>query len=239
MFLSRRAHCGPLTVPKYNVMGCPDDTKEMIDRAVSLYPEASFVGACGFSAGSGGIVNYVGQQPAGGPVQAAVVGSPGYDISTTFDAADKTSPLLAQYLLKRLKNHFLEAHEEVLSTSEHYEHVASSTTLQEFVSRSAPMAGCESFDDYLKRYNPMENMAGNLVPALVLSAQDDPVCVKEMIPFGLFEKMEHAALVCTRQGSHVAFREGAFGESSYMHRLALDFLDAARLDAEEQANKSN
>ena len=34
--------------------------------------------------------------------------------------------------------------------------------------------------------------------------------------------------VITKHGSHIAYREGFFGESSYMQRVALDFLDAAK-----------
>jgi hypothetical protein len=54
-----------------------------------------------------------------------------------------------------------------------------------------------------------------------------------MIPHEIFRTLGNSVLACTRQGSHVAWREGMFGESSYMNRLAMDFLEAARKDAEE------
>ncbi|GBG28494.1 Phospholipase ABHD3 [Hondaea fermentalgiana] len=228
--LVRRGHMGTLSHPKFNLMGCVDDSRRMIAKAQEVFPKASFIGACGISAGSGQVVSYIGQQPAGGPVQAAVSLCPAYSIENAFANFQQRSPLLAAFILASLKSFFLTPNEHVLRDSKGFQECLESTSVQNFMQAHAQLAGFPDFQTYLANSNPMQHYAGSRVPCLILNALDDPLCVEENIRYDIASETENYCLCLTDYGSHVTFREGLLGQSSFMHRVALDFLEAARRD---------
>ncbi|KNC74379.1 hypothetical protein SARC_13070, partial [Sphaeroforma arctica JP610] len=75
------------------------------------------------------------------------------------------------------------------------------------------------------------------VPCLVLNALDDPLCVEENIRYDIVETTQDYTLVTTRSGSHVAYREGILGQTCYMHRIALDFLESSKLELEQNSHQ--
>eukprot|EP01134_Creolimax_fragrantissima_P005848 CFRG5848T1 len=230
--LSRRGHFSPLVTPKFNFMGCTNDTTLMVKYVEKMYPD-SFLGAVGFSAGSGQVVSYIGRQNDIGPVRAAVSLCPAYDMKDAFSNFDEKSPLLAKYLLMGLKKFFLHTNFDVLNQSLQYEDAVGSTSVQELFETSVHMAGFGSFEEYLEDSNPLRHYHMNKVPCLVLNALDDPLCVEKNIRLDIAEDVENFALILTKSGSHVAYKEGLLGESCYMHRLAIDFLHSARLELEQ------
>ncbi|GBG27363.1 Monoacylglycerol lipase ABHD2 [Hondaea fermentalgiana] len=182
--LVRRGHLGDfLKAPKFNILGCKDDTQLMMDHIAGKWPKARFIGGIGISAGSGQIVSYISKQREGGPVQAADI--------------------------------------------EGYHTAMSSSTTCEFIQASHKLAGYESTEAFIEATDPVLSCHENKVPCLILNAADDPVCVRENIKVDLATSLSNFALLITEQGSHIAFREGSLGASSYMHRLAMDFLEAS------------
>jgi len=225
--LNRRGHFTRLKNPKFNVMGCAKDTKTMINFVAEMFPK-SFIGACGVSAGSGQIVSYIGQQEESGPVKAAVSLCPAYCMRTAFVNFNAKSPTLAKYILQTLKRFFIFKNRDILEEHPAFEGILNSNTVQEFVEKHVHFAGFDTFEDYLLHSNPMSHYEGTKVPCLILNSEDDPLCVVDNIPFSIVSESTNFALVLTKFGSHVAFREGLLGESCFMHRLTLDFLEAAR-----------
>jgi len=82
--------------------------------------------------------------------------------------------------------------------------------------------------DYMTASNPMKWVHLIRTPLLVLNAEDDLVCRKENIREDLAVCTPGVILVVCEHGSHLGFNDGAWGQSCFMTRLTLDFLDAAR-----------
>ncbi len=230
--LCRRGHFGRrLASPKFNILGCVRDTEVMVNYVSRLYQEASFIGACGLSAGSGQVVSYIGHQKEEYPVQAAVSLCPAYGIDTAFQHLHERNPLMSKYLLNGLKRFFLQENRPMLENIPGFHECMNSTNVAEFVETGVHMAGYKTYEEYLADSCPMNRYMDSKIPTLILNATDDPVCVEENIRFDITESSENYALVLTRSGSHIAYRSGMFGETSFMHRLALDFLEACRQEA--------
>lgn len=227
--LNRRGHTSKLRSPNFNLMGCFKDTKLMIEYVKKLFPN-SYIGAVGISAGSGQIVSYIGNQEENGPVRAAVSLCPAYSMDKAFENFDRKSPLLSKYLLNGLKKFFLLRNESLLSNFDRsaFEKTLRSTSVQSFFESHIKFAGFDSFEKYLEESNPMSHYKGNKIPCLVLNALDDPLCVEENIRLDIATEIENFALVLTNYGSHIAYREGIFGQRSFMHCLAMDFLESAK-----------
>ncbi|GBG27364.1 Monoacylglycerol lipase ABHD2 [Hondaea fermentalgiana] len=210
--LVRRGHLGTfLKTPKFNVMGCKDDTQLMMDHIVAQWPKARFVGAIGISAGSNHIISYISRPGGGHPVQAAVL-------------------LMEQLLMVSAKLFFLAPNRFLLRDVEGYEKTLWSSTACDFLTASYKLAGYASKEEYLATQDPIASSHENQVPCLILNAADDPLCRSENIRIDVTSRSHNFALLVTDGGSHIAYREGAWGGSSYMHRLAIDFLEASMAD---------
>ena len=72
----------------------------------------------------------------------------------------------------------------------------------------------------------MTHFKGNQTPCLVLNSEDDPLCLKDAVQTKLFSVYKNYLLALTKCGSHVSFREGTWGQLSWMERISMDFLDA-------------
>lgn len=223
--LNRRGHSHPLTSPRFNLMGDTDDTVAMIRHGKRLFPKASFYGAVGISAGSGQLVSYIGGQGKQVDISAAVSLCPAYNMENAFDNLDRKHPKISNLLLKRLQNYFLINNAEILSDNPAFDKSLQASNMQDFLQAVSPFAGVNDWQDYLIHHNPMQHYQGNKIPCLILNSMDDPVCVKENIPD---ITVTNYALIITRYGSHVAFSEKWTGMSSWMERLAMDFLDSCR-----------
>ena len=231
IILCRRGHYSELKLrtPKWNIMGSVDDTKQMINYISSLYPKA-FIGACGMSAGSGQIVSYIGSADEDSPVKGAVSLCPAYSIDKAFGNFHNKSPLLAKYILSCLKSHFLVRHEEVLQETPGYHNAMRSSSIDDFVKESITFSGHRSLEDFFEESNPMQHYRKNNIPCLVLNSIDDPLCVERNIPYDIAGDTVNYALIITKAGSHVGYREGLLGESSFMHRLAIEFLQSVKIE---------
>lgn len=177
---------------------------------------------------SGQLVSYLGYQAASIPVQAGVSLCPAYSIKSAFKNLQDHSPLLSKYLLKGLKRLFLQNNEHLLRDHPSFHRALRSDSVHEFFVHASEMSGFSSWEDYLAYSNPMATYHTNQAPCLVINALDDPVCLKHNIDFSVASESEHYALVLTKCGSHIAFREGLFGQNSWMFRISLDFLQATK-----------
>ena len=86
------------------------------------------------------------------------------------------------------------------------------------------------FKDHIEFYKhvsvdslPLEDIS---IPILALSAEDDFICQRKMIPLGRIKKNLHFGVVITRHGGHIGFLEGFLPISNSMtlpHRLLKDY----------------
>jgi len=227
---NRRGHGRmSLTTPKFNIMGDGDDTKVCVDHVVSKYPDVSFLGMVGISAGSGLVGTYLGQQGDKTPVQAACSLCPAYDTRTVFTNVKKY-PSMDNFLLQAVKKRFLYYNEQLLKEAfpEAYDACKNAKDIEEFVDAHYAFAGYDSLAEYNEDSNPLSWVPKIVRPVLLVNADDDMICTKENIKEDMVTDLPGALLIRTERGSHIAFNEGLFGQGNYLSRISFDFLEAAR-----------
>jgi predicted alpha/beta-fold hydrolase len=240
----RRGHGGPLHRACFNLLGEVEDCRQQVAAVRAKHPATTFIGMVGVSAGSGLLVSYLGQEAAACPVGAACSLCPAYDIESAFQAL---APVANHFLVRAIKDFFIERNAEVLRRRcpHAVDACISARTMLEFMRAHAPFSLANQTDDvrpptaaeagaaatrYFERNNPMNFYSTIHVPTLLLNADDDVICLGANV-----ERAQHlmlgkagALLVRTKRGGHVAYCEGTFGEGSFLERVSLDFLDAAR-----------
>jgi len=111
--LLRRGHLGtPLRTARFNLLGSCDDLDIQLDAIRLAHPGAPIFGY-GESAGTGLAVRYSGEKRHQNPFEAIVCVCPGYD-TTEGGAFSRFEPLLDNFLLKSVKELFLQPNEEVV-----------------------------------------------------------------------------------------------------------------------------
>lgn len=225
-----------LTSPSFNVMGDYRDTVEQVDFVVKKFPQRSFLGMVGISAGSGLLINYLGKEGVKTPVEAACSICPAYDISNAFKLLAERYPLVDQFLLKSMKKVFLFRNMELLSSwkGSGLSECLSCQNCHQFILTHHPFTGCDSSDQFFKEHNPMEHVEGVRRPTMVLNSEDDIVCLKENIRDDVVGSLPGGLLIRTPRGSHIAYNEGILGTGNYMHRITFEFLDTAKQVLEEK-----
>ncbi|XP_023347376.1 protein ABHD1 [Eurytemora carolleeae] len=226
----RRGHVGKLKSPAFNVLGEADDTVKQVEFVRRKYPK-SFLGMVGISAGSGLLVNYLGKCGELTPIQAACCLCPAYDISEAFKLMAQNFPHIDRRMTNAVKKLFILPNAELLGSHcyDSLEMCANAATLDEFVRNHHYFAGCSSAEDYFANNNPMEFIGKVSVPLLVVNSEDDMVCLPQNIREDLFKyKYGNTLLLRTKRGSHIAYNEGLLGQGSYLPRISLEFLQAAR-----------
>lgn len=231
--LLRRGHLGSvLKNPKFNYLGCTDDTKLMVDHVAEAWPEARFIGAIGLSAGSEQILTYISRQPGHGPVQAAVSACPPYRARECTTNLRMYNPIMEKLLLTSIKLFFLLPNYSLLKDVVGFDRALKASTALEFVEAAHALAGFDNIEDFLAHTDPVPICHNNKIPCLILNAEDDPICLSQNIKYDPLASLENYALIVTKRGSHISFREGAMGQSSYMQRKSLDFLEASMIEAD-------
>jgi len=223
--LNRRGHGTlPLTAPCFNMFGSTDDLRAQLRHIRERLP-SSPVYAVGLSAGSGLLVRYLGEEGDGALLTAAVALCPGYDTVRAFPRVHRTYD---RYLLRLLREYFLERHQAVLEPIAGYADVLASRSLVEFQERGFRLFGFASAAEYHRHTNPMEVMHGVRVPLLVLNAADDPVCVVENVRehLDVVDAVPETLIALTARGSHGAFFEGVLRPASWACRVMAEYLTA-------------
>jgi len=205
-------------------------TAQQVSYVKRRYPR-SFLGMIGVSAGSGLLVSYLGKESQRTPIQAGCCLCPAYDISQAFKGLALNYPRVDKHLLDNVKRLFIHRNAEVLGMHcmESLEKCVKASTLDEFVRSHYVFAGCSSIEEYYQQHNPMEWISKVSTPMLIVNSEDDMVCLKSNIRDDLVRyKYGNACLLKTKRGSHIAYNEGLLGLGSYLPRVSLDFLEAAR-----------
>jgi predicted alpha/beta-fold hydrolase len=228
---TRRGHGDlKLQTPKFNIMGDTSDAIAMMECVQKSYPECKWIGLVGISAGSGLMVSYLGQCGDNTPVKAGCSLCPAYDIEGALSNLKLKYPASDKYILNCAKSlWFGNAEKKARMRSfdeDATEKCLKATTLLDFVHCHYRFAGHATLSEYWKWHNPMSHYTGVKRPVLILNSDDDLVCVKENIREDLASEELNSLLIRTKYGSHVAYSEGWFGESNYMVRLSLDFMEA-------------
>ena len=221
---NKRGHGGsPLSTPKLQSFGDPDDLRYVVLQLRGRFPDCPIV-AIGSSAGSGLLVSYLGEYGDEAEIASSVCISAGYDAFKLF-----LRPMRWPYgtlLLSGLKR-LLRSHSRTLESILRIPQALSSRDIAEFDKH----VYCRLYDipdiqEYWRINNPMRAVDRINSPCLAISSMDDPICVKENIPFDLFGTQGNFILACTQRGGHCGFMD-CLSRTSWADQLAVDFLDSA------------
>jgi hypothetical protein len=79
-------------------------------------------------------------------------------------------------------------------------------TLKDFDDKfTAPLNGFIDAMDYWRRCSSAKYIGGTAIPALILSAKDDPILGEECFPYDIAEANENVFLEVTEKGGHMGF----------------------------------
>jgi predicted alpha/beta-fold hydrolase len=231
--LNRRGHGTlPLTAPRINIFGSTSDLRAQLRRIREQAPSSPLY-AVGLSAGSGLLVRYLGEEGRRALVTAGVALCPGYDTTRAFTRVHRTYD---RYLVRLMREYFLERHQAALRPIAGYADTLASRSIAEFQERGFRLFGYASAAEYHRHTNPMEVTLGIRVPLLVLNAADDPVCVVENVRehLDLVDAVPETLIALTARGSHGAFFEGVLRPKSWACRVMAEYLTAVHASLGER-----
>ena len=213
-----------LVTPKLQGFGDPSDLRQVIEHLTEKY-EHSSVCAIGISAGSGLLASYLGEYGNRSLLTCAVGVCPGYDAVDLFFRKRGIPKFYELLLLSSLKQ-LLKKHDKVLSEHINMDAALNSTSFVDFDRHVyCKLYGYNDPLQYWQHNNPMKNVRNISTPFLCISSLDDPVCIREHIPFDLFLEKEDVLLVTTKNGGHCGFLED-WGSVSWADHLAVEYVDA-------------
>eukprot|EP01032_Pedospumella_encystans_P021384 gene21384-24258_t len=222
--LNRRGHAGPLTRPKWNFFGCPDDVHCVTQSILQRRPKAKLF-TIGLSAGSGLVATVFGKGDAVNDFHAGVCVCPGFDITKCMG---RFANFYADMLLKHGKKFFLKVNKALLEHLPGYHDCLGATDLQEWIDHAYAMAGCESKEHYYETYNPVNYVYQSTRPVLSICSENDPLCVVENF-YDNQHRMESCnspvGSILTKTGSHLPFYEGLF-LGNWAEKVSFQFFDA-------------
>jgi predicted alpha/beta-fold hydrolase len=159
---------------------------------------------------------------------------PGYDTTRAFTRVHRAYD---RYLLRLLREYFLERHQATLEPIAGYADTLASPSIADFQERGFRLFGFASAAEYHRRTNPMEVMHGIRAPLLVLNSADDPVCVVENVRehLDVVEAVPDTVIALTARGSHGAFFEGVFRPRSWACRVMAEYLAAVHATLADRA----
>ena len=171
-----------------------------------------------------------------------------YDISSCFKRMRIVFPSVDAHLLRSVKALWLDPlprllaeakarGESVREKERALERCKNAASVDEFLSWSFPFASKEKNQvgprlkdaaAFFELHNPMNHVSDVLVPILALNSMDDVVCLAESIPISDVASWPNFALLLTKYGSHIAYEVSLTSRTSWMHRITLEWLEAAR-----------
>lgn len=231
--------CGnDLSSPCFNIFGSTDDLREAVGRLSEEYEDSPLC-LYSISAGTALMVRYLGEEGEHAPITAAVANCPGYDIGVCMG---RVSVLYdSSFYIGVLKKHWLDgANGRMLRAASPvlYDRMATAPDMHSFMVAAAPFADphfasecaasssrtadapvdagsiANGFARFLARTNPMGVAHQIQIPALILNADDDPICSPKNTDENLPALMDipgscpKTVALRFKQGGHCCFASG-------------------------------
>lgn len=204
------------------------DLRVVIDHAAQRYEKIALVG---FSLGGNISLKCVGEATPHPSIVAAVAVSSPVDLASCARLLDEDprNRLYLKRFLKTLKGKTLAKakrfpilHEMLAGR----DGLAAVQTIREFDERvTAPVHGFASADDYWARASSLPHLHRITVPALLLSARNDPLLGAPSFPETLAQNSAHLHLEAPPHGGHVGFLDFQNGLQPWHERRVRMFLD--------------
>lgn len=220
---NRRGHGSSfLLSPNLTSTGDTKDIRKVVEYIFHKYPYVRIVGV-GVGAGCATLFSYLGEFGSSSLMKAAVNISPSYDNTKLLcEQIPKFYEIIVLFHLKimLLRNWKVLGQVIDIKTA-----VLRAWTLKEFGYHVyCKLYGIETFEAFWQKNDPMRDVDDIAVPVLCINSLDDPVSVKENIPFDLFQFYPNLLLVTVERGGHCSFYENMQGDS-WANTLAINFAE--------------
>ncbi|WP_411846485.1 alpha/beta fold hydrolase [Roseibacillus persicicus] len=216
-------------LPRFYHSGATGDLGEVIEHACRSH-SATRIDLVGFSLGGNMILKYLGEQGEKGPSRLgrAVTYSVPCDLACSSRALD-TAFNREVYMRRFIKS----LAEKVRAKHALFPEQMDDTgldrirTFREFDDRyTAPLHGFQDAEDYWAQSSSRPFLLQIRIPALLITADNDPFLGPNCYPHREAESSDHFHLEVTHGGGHVGFATSR-SQSPWMARRALQFLSAS------------
>ncbi|ESO97426.1 hypothetical protein LOTGIDRAFT_84384, partial [Lottia gigantea] len=210
-----------LKTPKLQGFGETADLREAVLHIHKTYPQARMM-MTGASAGSGLLVSYLGDYEDHAIVCCGVTVAAGYDMVDLFS---NCLPLVYEVILLYHLKQILTQNRQMLESAVDFKTAMSAWSFTKYDGCVyAKFGGQSSALEYWKQNNPMRALNKIRVPILGVNSLDDPVCVKENIPFELISQDDNMVLLTINKGGHCGYLDSDL-ESKWLDNIILEYFD--------------
>ncbi|GFP81347.1 embryogenesis-associated protein emb8 [Phtheirospermum japonicum] len=210
----------------YNA-GWTEDARQVINYLHQEYPAAPLL-VVGTSIGANILVKYLGEDGENVPIAgAAAVCSP-WDllIGSRFISRRLIQKLYDRALTIGLQG-YAQLHETRYTRLANWDGIKKSRSIRDFDTHATCLVGnYETVDTYYRRCSSSSFIGQVSVPLLCISALDDPLCSREVIPWDECRANKNVVLATTQHGGHLAFFEGIAGSQLWWVRAVNEYLGA-------------
>ncbi|KKA24545.1 hypothetical protein T310_1446 [Rasamsonia emersonii CBS 393.64] len=197
------------------------DLRQAVRWLRKTFPNRPLFGI-GFSLGANILTNYLGEEGENCQLKAAVICANPWNLELTSHALQQSWLGLEVYsktMGANLKRLFNQHAEEVSKNARlDVEAVQKVKYIHEFDSWGYPTEGA-----YYRDASSVDSLLAIRVPFLAINAEDDPISVKEAIPYNEFAQTPYGVLLTTSWGGHLGWFE--IGGSRWFTKPAANFLN--------------
>ncbi|KAL9112710.1 MAG: hypothetical protein Q9227_003013 [Pyrenula ochraceoflavens] len=187
------------------------DTRQTVKWLRKTFPNRPLFGI-GYSLGANILANYLGEEGENCQLKAAVLCSNPWDLEVSSVALHQSwlglnvySKALAGNLKKVLIKHLDQINKDAIID---VDKVMKAKTLGEFDRHvQCPSWGYPTERAYYRDSSSSDSMLAIKIPFLAINAEDDPIAVKQAIPFGELTQNQFGVLVSTALGGHLGWFE--------------------------------
>ena len=213
-------------LPRLYHSGETTDLATVVEHAAERFPILTLVG---FSLGGNIVLKYLGEARPHAAVVCAVALSPPVNLAVSARALDQRRG--NRIYLRRMIASLVR---KVKAKARHFperidvSHTSGIHGFEDFDDRfTAPVHGFRDAADYWTKCSSRQFLPAINVPALILSAQDDPFLTLESFPFAEAEQSARLFLEAPENGGHLGFFDSWNGGQTWAERRVREFLNNA------------
>jgi len=201
--------CDIIKTPKIFTLGDTTDLRQVVHHLHEIYPKAPIMSVA-FSLGANVLVKYLGEVNINNEpiiLQGGISLAQGYDAVTGIEHLHK-SPFWEKGLVFRLTS-LIKRHSHVFDHLVDVAYVTAVRTVEEFDRHfTCKLHGFDDPRSYYQQHSCVSYIKDVSVPLFLVNAMDDPLVLRDNIPFDAPTQNENVYLITTDHGGHLGWCEG-------------------------------
>ncbi|GBF96019.1 hypothetical protein Rsub_08834 [Raphidocelis subcapitata] len=212
VFNSRGTAQSPVLTPQFYSASFTGDTREVIDHVRASFPRARALFAAGWSLGANILVNYLGEEGAATPVQAAVSMCNPFDLSVSNAHLQRGFNKIYDWNLAASLRRIFLGHVELWRNAApplRPDLVPAARTIRDFDDAiTIHSFGWPSVDAYYEGSSSARRIPDVAIPLLCIQAANDPIAPAAAIPYAAIRANPNVTLAVTPCGGHLGWAAG-------------------------------